>query len=520
MSPQTLPAKLIDYPDWSKTRVSTWQWDFIADSSKLKILDAGRGAGKTFIIVQDALLCAHEVLEERDGDFPRPGPRVVIAFVAPNKQNMRELWAMIKFLVPRPTGKTKDGEKNFLIRENEKTIFLYGMSRGIEVRLYSGVNPNSMRGASIDILVCDEWAFCGYSKEKKRVQAENDKGGDEVYFTILQKTINRAFSYGKVTIASTPFSNYFDDWCQQSLHFQKTGEITGPFSRFSFHHATAEDNDFLEDAQILDIRDEALQHRQKYEQERLGRLHVVFPRSTAQNHAFTTELVDSCLIEALPTPSKGPYAVGIDISWMGSDWLCVWVADTSLNVLVHIELHHKTDITDITNLMHRLHKDWKLGPGRLGYDATGEGKTVTKILPKDWETVPVFFWDNQKPHLVRGVELRMQHAALRIPSPETFDFSTLPQWNAVDGQDQKANFMQAVKELRDYRKRTDELPSGERRVRYMKGDVEGRDDCMDALSVLCQVMPPIALPSTGKTKERLRDKFNRAYGGGIQKRAA
>lgn len=496
-------ATVIEYPDWSRTQLSRWQWDFIADESKLKILDAGRGAGKTFCVVLDALISAHEIFAERGECFLRPGPRVVVAFVAPNKQNMLDMWAFIKNLCPHPKGRTRDGEKRYVVRENQKSIFLYGMSSGIEIRLYSAWNPNSMRGASVDILVCDEWAFCGYSKEKQRVKSENDKGGDEVWYTILQKLINRAFSYGKVIIASTPFSNYFDDWCQQAM----AGE--GEFGKWSFHHATAEDNDHLTTAQIIDIRAERAINPHKYEQEREGRLHVVFPKFTAQNAAFTKELIDSCLIDKMQSVSKGPYAVGIDVSWLGSDWLCVMVVDISLNVLVHCELHPKTDIGDIMNLTQRLHKQWNLKPGKLGYDATGEGKSLAKILPAEWEAQPVFFWDNQKPHLVNGVVLRMQHGGLRIPDPEHFDFSKLPHCD-VEGQDQKANFAQAIAELRDYRRREDTLPSGEKRVRYMKGDLK-RDDCMDALSVLSHVMPGIPMESRGRTKQSLAEKFGRAW---------
>lgn len=504
---QRRAAQVINFPDWSRMGLSRWQRKFIADRSKRKILNAGRGAGKSVAIVMDALIEGHLLLKERPDTFLRPGPRVIIAFVAPNHQNQRDLWAAIKAWTPKLKGTTKDGEKMRHVDEKTKTMWLYGQSRGIEIRLLSAWTPNGMRGGNVDILVLDEWAFCGYSIRKQKSVAGLGKSGDEVWDSILQKMINRAFCYGKVLIASTPFSNYFDDWCQQAL----TGE-GGPFKDWSYHYASALDNDFLTDEQKEEIAEEEKSHPYKYRQERMAELHVVFPRFSATDYAYSEQLLSNVLIDALPGPSTGPYAAGIDISWLGSDWLCVVVVDLSTNVVVHVELHPKTDIHDIMNIFKRVHDTWKIAPGRLGYDSTGEGRSVSKLLPKEWDCVPVFFYDSQKPGMVNNVVLRMQQGALKIPNPDTFDFDTLPRRGIVDQQDRKANFAQMVAELKDYRRREDSLPSGDKRVRYMKGDIINRDDTCDGLTVVCNVMPSLAMiPKTNKTKKKLADAFNKSW---------
>jgi hypothetical protein len=513
LSPEARPVHEVTWPDWDSLQLSEWQYDLLADRSKKKIVDAGRGAGKSYGIVLDAMIDAVDLYDERVKlkNFPRPGPLVVVAFVAPNMQNLRDLWGAVKALAPKLKGNTKDGEKRYLVRNNEKVMYLFGESRGIDIRILSAWLPNSMRGMSIDILVCDEWAFCGYSVERQKTLEGSGKGGDEVYFTILQKLINRAFCHGKVTIASTPLSNYFDDWCQAAA----AGGDGHAFSGWSFHQAKWSDNQFLTPQQVEDIEAERRQNEYKFRQEREGELHVVFPKFTATDRAFTTELIDSVLIAKLAFMSKGPYGLGIDVSWMGPDWLCVGVADLSLNVLVHVELHPKTALPDILQITQRLMSKFKVPPGRFGYDATGEGKSLSKLFPQEWEAEAVYFWDKQKPHLVKGVELRLQHGGLRIPDPEHFDFSTLPHCKMPEDQDQRTNFAQLVAELRDYRRREDTLANGEKRVKYMKGDLLKRDDCVDMLSVLNHVMPSLALQvKSGKTKQKLADAFNKQWGGG------
>lgn len=502
-------AQVINFPDWRYMSLSGWQKKFVADRSKRKILNAGRGAGKSVALVIDALIDAHELFAERPDTFLRPGPRVIVAFVAPNHQNQRDLWAAIKSWTPKLKGKTRDGEKMRHVDEKTKTLWLYGQSRGIEIRLLSAWTPNGMRGGSVDIMVLDEWAFCGYSIRKQKNVAGLGKSGDEVWDSILEKMVNRAFCFGKVTIASTPFSNYFDDWCHSAL----TGE--GDFKKWSYHYATAFDNDFLTEEQKEEIADEEHKHPYKFRQERMAELHVVFPRFSATDYAYSNELINSVLIEALPGPSKGPYAAAIDISWLGSDWLCVVVVDLTTNIIVHVELHQKTDIHDIMRIFERVHNTWKIAPGKMGYDSTGEGRSISKLLPKQWECEPVFFYDSQKPGLVNNVVLRMQQGALLIPDPETFDFDTLPRQGLVEEQDRKANFAQAVAELKDYRRREDSLPSGDKRVKFMKGDIINRDDTVDALSVLGHVMPSLAMiPKSDKTKEKLANAFKNVYGGG------
>lgn len=506
-------ARVIQWPDWKQIKISAWQRNFLADRSMRKVLCAGRGAGKSFIILLDALISAIQLYAiRRTKGFARPGPLVVVGIVAPNLQNLRDLWTALKALAPKLEGNMPSGEKRYLARENKKAIWLFGESRGIEIRLMSAWIPNSMRSASIDILVLDEWAFCGYSISKQKVIEGVGKAGDEVFFTILQKLIVRAFCYGKIIVASTPLSNFFDDWCQQAM---AEDGADGYFSRFSFHHASALDNEFLTEEQLKDILDERLTNEYKYLQEREGQLHVVFPKFTAKDVAFQPGLIDGILINELPGPSKGPYAVGVDVSWLGSDFLCVWVVDLTTNILVHCELHAKTALPDIIAIAHRLHDTWNPRAGRFGFDATGEGKSVVKCLPAEWDAQPVFFWDQQKPHLVRAVEMRMQQKMLLMPNHETFDFKTLPHWN-VEGQDQKENFIQALKEIRDYRRREDTLPSGTKRVKYMKGDIEKRDDCVDGLSVLSHVMPaiPMDMGRPKKTKETLAEAFRQKFSGG------
>ena len=499
----------LHWPDWNTLKLSRWQHKFLLDPNPRKLAVCGRGAGKSFAILVDAILAGMNLYPERVayGGYPRPGPLVVIGVVAPNLQNLRDLWAMAKMIVPRIPGKTREGEPRYLVRENTHTIWLFGQSRGIEIRFMSAWLPNSMRSASIDILVCDEWAFCGFSTQKQRAVEGLGKAGDEVYYTILEKLIVRSFCYGKVTVASTPLSNYFDDWCQNAL-----AGNSGDFGDFSCHHATALDNDFLTAEQRVTIEGERSRNEWKYRQERLAELHVVFPRFTATDAAFQSALIDGCLVEELPGSSRGPYAIGLDVSWLGPDWLAVLVADVTLNMLVHVELHAKTDVGDILALMKRLHETWKPAPGRFGYDATGEGKSLAKLVPAHWRAEPVYFWDNQKPHLVRAVEMRMQHGAFRVPHPDRFDFSTLPGPRVAE-QDQRANFAQLVAEFRDYRKREDTLTNGTKRIRYMKGDLLKRDDTCDAASVLCHVLPSLSLvEGQPQRAKKLAAAFRGMYG--------
>jgi hypothetical protein len=497
----------ITWPDWQNLRLSPWQKRFLWDDSLLKICAAGRGAGKSFVILLDALIAAMDLyLERREAAYwPRPGPMVIVGIVAPNLQNLHDLWAAAKTLVPHLPGNMPNGEKRFLVRENKKTIYLFGESRGIQIRLMSAWLPNSMRSASIDILVCDEWAFCGYSVKYRKTMEGVGKGGDEVYFTILEKLVIRSFCLGKITIASTPLSNYFDDWCDQAI----TGE--GDFALWNFHRAHALDNIHLTEAQKAQIAEEKSRNEWKYAQEREAALHVVYPKHTATDLAWPSDLVDSILVKELPLPIKGPFAGAIDISWTGPNFLCVGIVDLNTNTIIHVEYHPKTKIDDIMGIMRRVHDRWRLKPKRLGYDATGEGKSVNKLLPDEWEAEPVYFWDKQKPHLVRNVLLRAKSGQLRILDPENFDFDRLPpEWNP-EGQNQKENFAKIIAEIRDYRKVEDTLPNGDKRIRYFKGPVIGTDDGVDMLSVMGHVMPAVIDITQRTTKrKRLADGFRSA----------
>ena len=72
----------LHWPDWGRLKLSAWQRDLVEDRSRRKLVCAGRGAGKSFAILLDALIDAMVLFDgRRRTDFQRPGPLVMMGVI-------------------------------------------------------------------------------------------------------------------------------------------------------------------------------------------------------------------------------------------------------------------------------------------------------------------------------------------------------------------------------------------------------------------------------------------------------
>jgi len=128
-------------------RLSKWQSQVFDDPTRYIVINCGRRAGKTFLVVPKIL------------DFASKNPKSIVWYVAPTyKQAKQIMWSMLREMIPIHSIQKKN--------EQELTILL---KNGSEIMLKGAEDPDSLRGVRIDFCVFDECAFMSKWEEDWKV---------------------------------------------------------------------------------------------------------------------------------------------------------------------------------------------------------------------------------------------------------------------------------------------------------------------------------------------------------------
>jgi len=205
--------------------LSPWQSLVWSDPHRFIVINAGRRAGKTYMVAWKLL------------DFATKKPGSIVWYVAPTyRQAKNILWEQLVHIIPR-TIIDKKNETELKIRlVNNSTISVKGAE-----------DPDSLRGVKIDFVVFDECAFID--------------NWEEVWKIIRPTLID---SQGSSWFISTP--NGFNHFKTLSEEYQKD-------KNYSYHHATSWDNPYLDKSELETIKKEQAGNPDKvdaYYQEIMG----------------------------------------------------------------------------------------------------------------------------------------------------------------------------------------------------------------------------------------------------------
>lgn len=180
-----------------------WQEEVYNDSTKYKVIAAGRRTGKTFFAAVNMIV---KRMESPEGD---------IVYVAPTQQQARDIMWDLLLDLARPI------VTNAHINNMELTFV-----NGAKIKLKGSDKPDTMRGLKIAYVVLDE-----YADMKKNVWEE-----------IISPALTD-LKGGAIFIGTPKGRNHFYDLYQQAT-YDETGE-------YASYHFTSMDNPILDPEEIL-----------------------------------------------------------------------------------------------------------------------------------------------------------------------------------------------------------------------------------------------------------------------------
>ncbi len=204
--------------------LSKWQSMVWKDGSRFIVVNAGRRAGKTYMVAWKLI------------DFASKHDGSIVWYVAPTyRQAKNILWEQLNIIIPSPA-----------IKKKHETDLKITLLNGSQIHVKGAEDPDSLRGVRIDFIVFDECAFI--------------VGWDNVWNIIRPTLID---SKGEAWFISTP--NGFN-------HFKKLADSYLSDTEYSYHHATSYDNPHLDVKELERTKQEYLDADQEdaYYQEVMG----------------------------------------------------------------------------------------------------------------------------------------------------------------------------------------------------------------------------------------------------------
>jgi PBSX family phage terminase large subunit len=208
-----------------KLTLSPWQGNVWKDSSRFIVVNAGRRAGKTYMVAWKLI------------DFATKNKGSIVWYVAPTyKQAKNILWEQMTHILPPPSIEKKN--------ETELKIVLIN---GSQILVKGAEDPDSLRGVRIDFCVFDECAFIDKWEEVWKVMRP----------TLIDSRAHCWF-------ISTP--NGFN-------HFKQLADAYKTDNSYSYHTATSWDNPHLSKDELEQVKKESINDPDKvdgYFQEIMG----------------------------------------------------------------------------------------------------------------------------------------------------------------------------------------------------------------------------------------------------------
>lgn len=461
-----LPPREVTWPDWGYTRFTPSHWAVWNDSHKRVLINAGRAYGKDHVSFLRCMKLMFELYAKRTSNprWKRLGPVVHLGILGPTSTNLTSLWDRFEDLLPEIPGNSQSGQPNLVVRKDYAELL--GRNQ-IQVSFNTAFSGDNIRGGGFDILLVTEAAYVSEHTLRN---------------SVLPLVIRPNYG-GYVLLNSTPRGP--GHWWDQAIHQARTG--TDYWGSWSLHEGTYADNPCLSEDEVVQFLLEKKQNIYRYRQERLGWINVDCPPDSMLRdddaRAFTPEQIDRCIIKPLDGAApdlpkfSGPYYCGVDLAGQGADKLAVVIVDRQ-GYVAHIEVHSKTDIEEIVEVMERIQRQWK--PYRFSYDAHGSLGAKLQGRLANVSAVPIKYM-RQKPELVKHLTQHMIQGSLKIPDPWSYSFT---------GKWAKQNLSLLLKELRAYRiidlrKDVQKKPgvvTTEIYQTYSK-PLHGSDDVVDALAL-------------------------------------
>jgi len=231
------------------------------DESRFRVVNAGRGWGKTSLILADMLIGCLSAYTDAHGR--RLSPR--LGYMAPDLKQAKDIFweRAVHFFHPITLRINKSEHRITLI--NGATIHLLGSNY-----------PDSARGAYFTRFYLDEAAFA--------------KSTEEILTKIVRPMLDRVRPYGEMLITSTPDGrNYFYDLCKRGIDKEEG---------WSYHCYPSVEGKFIDqtavDAARRDLTLEAW--RQEYFAEFINPSNQVYYKFDRTQHTKPIPFVDGLTI--------------------------------------------------------------------------------------------------------------------------------------------------------------------------------------------------------------------------------
>lgn len=504
----------VRFPCWENLKFSDFWWEFLQDTSKNNLVSGGRGAAKSFTVVFKELCRAFDWYSfyELTGYTPRPvGAKYILYIICPTTESYQPIIQYIDAMLPEIPGFTPRGEKNFhRTNSNGKSRYLLFGRRGIEIRVFSGYDADTLRGKGADVVVLDE-AFL-----IKR---------DDVESAIVQIVRRQGNYLGYFTALGTPDTErckdpWFDGACDEAD--PKIPERTGYFTGWKLWECNWLHNPEIPDDLVEEILKEKLLNPLKFLRERMGVRNLVIQDSyTAEGNVWSPESLTPCYYtDKVTVTSLANLLVGIDLAYGGKDSIARIVYDKATNSIIDLVIvdppdkeHDKPSPEEaIKSVVRYIIETAKQYPGAtIYYDKSGRmGSSIPSLIPAylTQRVKPIDRNNSIKNRNVETLIARMQEVdakgvcqAVRFPSLEA-------KW-LTDRQ--RGAFKRLYVDLVNYwcEEKTDKFGkvTGIRYTKRTHGD-----DTIDALTILMDHVPPIRRESPIKQSltQMRRGGFRRA----------
>lgn len=220
----------------------------LSDNTRFQVINAGRGFGKTQIIL--GIIFKH--LQTSYTDAYGTPLKHKIWYVAPTyKQGKKIFWQRLKaFFAPLTVSKN----------ESELTIILYN---GAEITIVGSDQSDNLRGPYLTLCIFDEAAF---HKQK-------------YWSRIIRPMLGRVMPLGTAAWLSTPQGrNEFYDLAQRGR--------SSKFRSWSYHHFTTLDGGFVPESEIVEAKSEMTyeEWRQEYYGEFITPTNMVYFKFDKDKH--------------------------------------------------------------------------------------------------------------------------------------------------------------------------------------------------------------------------------------------
>jgi len=326
------------------------QIPILNSKAKVKVLKCGRQSGKSTVAL---ILAVQAMLAGK-----------IVGYVCHDFDLSKKFFQLLLETIP----------ESIIDKKNHSSLQLQLITGG-KIQFYSGNATKTLRGNTLHLLICDEFAYWrtpqeSYEADISAVLARHD---------------------GDVIILSTPFGkNFFTELYQKAVECEDDGYMQA----FYF---TCFDNPYLSVDYLL--RTQASLPKQTWEQEYLAL------ESANKNCIVEADVITRNTISALST--KRPVIIGIDVA-KTVDWSSITGIDEDGRMCLHMRFQkdHDSTMKVIASLPPDIQKVM---------DSTGAGDVLFEQLQRTVQNLRGFKFNvTTKPQLIKQLILSLERNELKF----------------------------------------------------------------------------------------------------------